>query len=131
VAATPGRVVSGRADAATADRRGRRLSTLQRERKKLRKTFPTLAAAKSWRADATAAANRGTLRSPTTTTVKEAADAFLSGAHDGSIPGAGGGRYKPSTLRGYQVGLKKRVLPALGTVRLSDVRRRDVLSRTG
>jgi integrase len=59
---------------------------LKREGKKLRRTFRTLAAAKSWRADATAAANRGKLRTPTTTTVEQAAEAFLAGARDGSIP---------------------------------------------
>ena len=37
-----------------------------------------------------------------------------------------GARYKPATLRGYTVGLNKRVLPALGDRRLSDVLRRDV-----
>ena len=54
--------------------------------------------------------------------MREAADAFMAGARDGSIPTASGARYKPATLRGYRVGLDKRVLPALGDRRLSDVR---------
>jgi integrase len=99
---------------------------LKRERKKLRKTFPTLAAAKSWRADAIVAANRGRLRPPTTTTVRQAAATLLAGIRDGSIPTTGGRRYKPATIRGYEVSLRKRVLPALGDVRLSYVHRRDV-----
>lgn len=99
---------------------------LKREGKKLRKTFDTLAEAKSWRADAIGAASRGKLRTPTSTTVRQAAEAFLAGARDGSIPAAGGGRYKPATIRGYAVGLHKRVLPVLGDMRLSDVQRRDV-----
>ncbi len=77
-------------------------------------------------ADKLSAANRGELRAPTTTTVRQAAEAFLEGARDGSIPTASGGRYKPATLRGYKVGLNKRLLPALGHLRLSEVERRDV-----
>ena len=94
--------------------------------KKLRKTFPTRAAAKSRRDDKLGAVKRGELRAPTATTVREAAEAFMARAKDGSIPTASGGRYKPATLRGYRVGLDKRVLPALGHKRLSDVRRADV-----
>jgi integrase len=99
---------------------------LKREQKKLRKTFPTQAEAKSWRADKIVASERGKLRAPTKKTIRQAAQEFLAGARDGSIPAAGGGRYKPATLRGYEVGLNKRVLPALGHMRLSDVQRRDV-----
>ncbi len=94
--------------------------------KKIRRTFPTRAAAKAWRDDKLGAATRAALRAPTSTTVRQAAEAFLAGARDGSIPTASGGRYKPATLRGYTVGLTKRVLPALGDRRLSDVQRRDV-----
>ena len=50
----------------------------------------------------------------------------MAGARDGSIPTASGTRYKPATLRGYRVGLDKRLLPTLGAMRLSDVERRDV-----
>ena len=94
--------------------------------KKIRKTFPTKAAAKAWREEKLGAVRRGEVRAPTATTVREAAAAFLAGARDGSIPTASGGRYKPATIRGYAVGLNKRVLPALGGRRLSDVQRRDV-----
>jgi integrase len=99
---------------------------LKREGRKLRKTFPTLAEAKRWRADASAAADRGRLRSPTSTTVRQAAEAFLTGARDGSIPTVSGARYKPSTIRGYERGLNLRVLPDLGDMRLADVQRGDV-----
>ena len=64
---------------------------------KLRKTFPTQAAAKAWRADKLAAANKGKLRAPTSMTVRQAAEAFMAGARDGSIPTASGTRYKPAT----------------------------------
>src|SRR5664279_339891 len=98
----------------------------KRDGKKIRKAFPTRAAAKAWREDKLGAVKRGELRPPTATTVRQAAEAFLAGASDGSIPTASGARYKPATLRGYRVGLDKRVLPALGDRRLSDVQRRDV-----
>jgi len=98
----------------------------QQDGKKLRKTFPTRAAAKSWRDDKLGAVKRGELRAPTATTVREAAEVFMAGAKKGSIPTASGGRFKPATLRGYRVGLDKRVLPALGHKRLSDVQRADV-----
>jgi hypothetical protein len=98
----------------------------KRDAKKIRELFPTRAAAKGWREDKLSAANRRELRAPTAMTVRQAAAAFLAGARDGSIPTASGRRYKPATLRGYKVGLDKRILPTLGGKRLSDVHRRDV-----
>ncbi|HWK30121.1 MAG TPA: site-specific integrase [Solirubrobacter sp.] len=99
---------------------------LKRENRKLRKTFKSLAAAKAWRADALAAANRGKLRGPVSTTLRQAADAFLEGAEKGEIPTRSGKRYKPATLRGYRRALRLRVLPKLGDMKLSDVTRADV-----
>jgi hypothetical protein len=99
---------------------------LKREGRKVRKTFPTLAAAKAWRADATHAANRGRLRAPTALTVRQAADEFMAGARDGSIPNRSGRGYKPATLRGYDRCLRERILPAVGHMRLTDVARADV-----
>jgi integrase len=98
----------------------------RRDGKKIRRNFPTKAAALAWRADNLSAARKGELRAPTATTVREAAEAFMAGAKDGSIPTASGGQYKPATLRGYRVALDKRIYPALGSRRLSDVHRRDV-----
>src|SRR5436190_20440432 len=48
-----------------------------KDQKPIRKTFPTLAAARAWRADAQVAVGRGTLRPPTDTTLSQAAHAFL------------------------------------------------------
>ena len=59
-------------------------------------TFPSQAAAKAWRADALAAANRGKLRAPSTITVEQAAAEWLAGARAGAIPNRKGDRYKPS-----------------------------------
>jgi integrase len=101
----------------------------KRDKKRIRMLFHghgAKDAAKRWKRDAEGAVERGELRAPTAMTVREAAEAFMAGAKDGSIPTASGGRYKPATLRGYRVGLDKRVLPALGHKRLSDVRRADV-----
>ncbi|MGH2878150.1 MAG: tyrosine-type recombinase/integrase [Solirubrobacteraceae bacterium] len=98
----------------------------KRDGKKIRRAFPTRAAAKAWREDKLGAVKRGELRPPTATTVRQAAEAFLAGARDGSIPTASGARYKPATLRGYKVGLDRRVLPALCDRRLSEIQRRDV-----
>jgi integrase len=50
----------------------------------------------------------------------------MAGAKAKTIPTASGDDYKPATLRGYRVSLNKRILPALGNRRLSDVRRADV-----
>lgn len=63
----------------------------KRDDKKIRTTFPTLAAAKGWRADALNAVHRGRLRAPAATTLHEAAAEFLAGA----IPNRSGERYKP------------------------------------
>ncbi|MGH3102838.1 MAG: hypothetical protein ACRDN6_01915, partial [Gaiellaceae bacterium] len=42
-----------------------------RDQKRLRKTFPTLAAARAWRAEAQTAVRRGAMRAPAATTVRE------------------------------------------------------------
>ena len=96
-----------------------------RDGKKLRKTFATHAAANAWRQDAAGLVRRGALRAAPPTTVRQAADAFLEGARDGSIRTRSGGAYKPSAIRGYEHGLQ-RVLPDLGGARLADVTRPDL-----
>jgi len=96
------------------------------EQKRIRKTFPTLAEARAWRSEAQTAIRRGTLRAPTQTTLREAAEAWLAGARAGSIRNRSGDRYKPSVIRSYETSLRLRVLPELGTRRFSEIRRRDV-----
>ena len=44
----------------------------KRDEKRIRKTFPTLSAAKAWRADAMQGLRQGKLRAPTRDTVREA-----------------------------------------------------------
>jgi integrase len=97
-----------------------------RDGKKIRKTFPTLAAARGWRADAQVGLRKGTLRAPTSTTLRQAADAWLAGARDGSVRTRSGDAYKPSAVRSYEGSLRKRVLPELGASRLSEIGRVDL-----
>ncbi len=94
---------------------------------KVRQNFPTKwRRRRTWRDDKLGATRRGELRAPTATTVRVAAETFMEGAKAKTIPTASGDEYKPATLRGYRVSLNKRILPALGSKRLSDVRRADV-----
>jgi len=96
-----------------------------RDGKKLCKTFRNLSEAKGWRVDAGSAVRKGTLRSPSRITLREAASEWLIGAEDGLIRTRSGDEYKPSALRSYKASLE-RVLPELGPIRLSALSRVDV-----
>ncbi|MGI8802475.1 MAG: site-specific integrase [Solirubrobacteraceae bacterium] len=104
---------------------------LRREGKKVRKTFATLAEARSWRHDAGAAAGKGALRAPSRLTLDRAAGDWLAGATSGAIRNRSGDAYKPSALRGYESALRLRILPDLGGHRLADIARRDVQALAG
>jgi integrase len=97
-----------------------------RDRRRIRKTFPALSAAKAWRREAQLALDRGTLRAPSPMTLREVSEAWLGGVRDGSVRNRNGEQYKPSAIRGYERCLRLRILPALGAKRLTDVQRRDV-----
>ena len=97
-----------------------------RDRARIRKTFPTLAAAKSWRAEATVALNRGEMRAPSSVSLREAGEAWIAAAREGTIRNRSGDRYKPSVVRSYEAALRRRLLPDLGATRLADIRRSDV-----
>ena len=96
------------------------------EETRIRKTFPILAEARAWRSEAQTALRRGTLRAPTHTALREAAEQWLEGARAGSIRNRSGDRYKPSVIRSYETSLRLRVLPELGNRKFSEIRRRDV-----
>lgn len=93
---------------------------------KLRRSFPTEAAAKAWRAEAVVALNKGGLRIAAPTSVKEAGDRLVEGMRDGSIRTRSGRVYKPSVIRGYEQGLRIYIYKDLGGAKLSNVRRQDV-----
>ena len=97
-----------------------------RDGKKVRRTFSTLSEARAWRHDASTQLRRRTMRAPTTTTLREAAEAWLDGAKAGTIRNRSGDRYKPSAIRGYEAALRSRVLPDLGGAKLASVSRADV-----
>ena len=93
---------------------------------KVRRSFPTRAAALAWRSDALSARSRGGFRAPSKRTVREAGDDLIDGMGSGRVRTRSGDRYKPSVIRGYAQALRLRIYPELGGARLSDVKRRDV-----
>jgi integrase len=97
-----------------------------RERKRIRKTFPTLAEAKAWRAEALVGLRRGTMRARTPVTLRQAWEVWFAAACDGSVRNRSGDAYKPSALRGYESSMRLRVLPVLGGARLTDITRVSV-----
>ena len=99
---------------------------IARDRRKIRKTFPTQAAARSWRTTAARRAQLGGLRAPTSLTIRQAADEWLDGANSGVIRNRSGDVYKPSVLRGYDEALRLRVLPAVGAHKLADIAAPDI-----
>src|SRR6476620_4513701 len=54
--------------------------------KKIRRVFPTLAAARSWRHDSATAVRRGAMRAPTATTLREAWEAWVEVPGEGRDP---------------------------------------------
>jgi integrase len=92
----------------------------------VRKAFDRLDEAKAWRADATVGLRQGTMRGPSRITLHEAAEAWLDGVRAGTIRNRSGDAYKPSVIRGYESALMRKIRPALGAHRLSDIRRVDV-----
>jgi integrase len=99
----------------------------RRDQKKVRKTFSNLAEAKAWRADTISDIRKHKVRAGMTTTIEQAADAWLEGARSGTIRKKKGGEaYKPSAIRTYENALRQRVLPKLGDKKLSEVTRNDL-----
>jgi hypothetical protein len=97
-----------------------------RERRLHVQTFADPVAAKAWRDDASQRVRAGTMRVDSSTTIAQAAEALIAGMNDGTVLDRTGRPYKPSTRRGYARDLRNDVVPALGALRLTDVRRRDV-----
>ena len=98
----------------------------KRDGRKIRRTFRTLAEARTWRAEATIAVGQGRHRAPTATTFREAAAAWLDGSRRGEIQTRSGRSYKPAAVRSYETSLERHVLGDLGPVKLAALRRADV-----
>lgn len=95
--------------------------------RKVRKTFPTLGAAKSWRRDAMVAVRNGKLaEAKPSTTLRDACAAWLEDAGKGIVRTRSGDPYKSGTLRAYEAKLRLHVYPTLGTAPFYRVRRADV-----
>jgi integrase len=95
-------------------------------KRKISKTFRTLAEARRWRAGAHSQAAKGVRLAGTQQTLIEAAEAFLDGIATNTIRTRTGERYKPSVVREYERSLRLHILPTLGGARLSRIQRRDV-----
>jgi integrase len=98
----------------------------KRDGKKIRRTFERESEAKLWRADALVQLSKGAMRAPKPTTVREAWDAWLTGARAGTVRNRSGERYKPSAIRAYEKAMRLRVLPEFGPVRLADLHRPEL-----
>jgi integrase len=98
----------------------------KRDGKKIRKQFATHAEAVAWRNDAASAVQKRLLRAPASTTVQQAWDVSVEQAEQGVIRTREGDPYKPSAIRGYRQAMRLRVVPEIGTARLSVVSRNDL-----
>jgi integrase len=90
--------------------------------KKVRRSFPTLAAAKSWRASATSGLEIRK-REPTSDfpTLREAALQWFDDAEDGKIDSRRRRGFAAHTLRDYRSSLERLILPEFGALRLDEV----------
>jgi integrase len=86
----------------------------------------SLAEARSWRVDALARLQAGTLSGDRGLTVREAVDTFVAGIANGSIRDRSGRIYKPSTRRGYLRELRGRIVEAFGGSHLRELTLPDV-----
>ena len=95
-------------------------------KRKVSKTFRTLAEARRWRAAAQVQAARGVRLAGIPQTLRDTAEAFVDGIASGAIRTRTGERYRPAVVREYERSLRLHVLPALGGAKLSKIQRRDV-----
>ncbi len=97
-----------------------------RSARRIRRTFTTLAQAKTWRQEAAVALRNGTMKASAGRTLKQVADEWLAGARRGEIRNRSGDPYKPSAIRTYEQFLRLRVLPVLGASKFTAIRRIDL-----
>src|SRR5262245_7642675 len=92
-----------------------------RDRKTVRRTFPTVTEALAWRQEAKLSLSKGQPCAPSPATVAEAAEEWLERAAACVIRTRSGDPYKPAAIRAYRHALYCRILPRFGHKRLSDV----------
>jgi integrase len=92
-----------------------------REQKTIRRSFRELSDARAWRQQSQIAIRNGLLRSPSQTTLNDAASEWLEAAEAGRVRTRSGEAYKPSAVRAYRQALNHRALPHLGTKRLTSI----------
>jgi integrase len=98
-----------------------------RDGKRIRRGgFETKGAAEAWLTETRYAIDRGGLRAPKPTTIRQAWDEWYEGAKAGKIRNRSGDPYKPSALRSYERAMRLRVLDELGGAKLNDVTRPDL-----
>src|SRR5215207_7011600 len=96
------------------------------QRKPIRRSFRTLAEARTWRQETQVAVRRGEVGAPSARTVREATESWLAGARAGSIRTRSGRNYKPSVIRGYEIAARTKINPHLGSKRLSAITRNSL-----
>jgi integrase len=89
-------------------------------------TFATLGEARRWRTALLRDVHDGRISAPSTTTVRQAAEALLADMAAGMARTRSGDEYKPSVIRSYGGCLRRYILPELGGAKLDQVRRGDV-----
>ena len=109
-----------------ASRSGGRCDCSPTRGKQISRTFTKLSEARGWRPLGIADVKRGDLRASTGTTVREAAEELRAAVLNGTLRQKGGRHYKPSSLRSIEVNLRLFVIPRLGHMKLTDVRRQEM-----
>jgi hypothetical protein len=96
-----------------------------RDGRKLRKSFRKITDAVAWRDEIRVGVRNRTVITSTTITFREYAEKWLEGARTGVNLTRDLSPYKPSTVRAYAKHIK-RIYPAIGSMRLSDVELQDL-----
>lgn len=97
--------------------------------RRITETFSREAEAKSWRADAMRARDRGELRATPWDgrTLAEALRRFIAGMEAGTVRPKGRARYKPNTIRSYERVVRVYIDPSrVGRLKVPQARRRDL-----
>ena len=95
----------------------------KRDRRKVRRSFSSLAEAKRWLNEQRKKRDDGALAAPSRISLNEAASRWLELAGSGGALNRSGDRFKPSVIRSYRASLTLHVLPHLGHERMADITR--------